>query len=128
MGSGRSGLYQKTRGADNSLNNKQNKPVNGKDYNSAGSASIKKVDTVSNETDSHHISFTGIPNSVLRITKNDSLTQERYYGEDGKPYLDIDYTNHGNAKLHPNVPHEHKWIKNEDGTLTRLETEGAIKK
>lgn len=34
---------------------------------------------------------------------------ERYDEKDRKPYIDIDYTNHGNSKLHPHVPHEHKY-------------------
>lgn len=39
---------------------------------------------------------------------NGNLNSERYYDDDGKAYLDIDYTNHGNPKTHPKVPHEHK--------------------
>ena len=30
-----------------------------------------------------------------------------YYDEDGNAYLDIDYTDHGNPKTHPIVPHQH---------------------
>ncbi len=34
---------------------------------------------------------------------------ERYYGADGLPEKDIDYTDHGNPKTHPKVPHIHPW-------------------
>ena len=42
---------------------------------------------------------------------NGKLKQRRYYDKNGAPDMDIDYTNHGNAKLHPKVPHRHDWIK-----------------
>lgn len=37
--------------------------------------------------------------------------QERYYDKDGNPHLDIDYSDHGNPKKHPVVPHEHNWTR-----------------
>lgn len=49
----------------------------------------------------------GQPNSVAQNYCDGKFTTERYFGNDGKPYLDIDYTNHGNPEMHPNVPHEH---------------------
>lgn len=31
------------------------------------------------------------------------------YDNEGRAEKDIDYTNHGNPKNHPKVPHTHKW-------------------
>lgn len=31
------------------------------------------------------------------------------YDKNGRAQKDIDYTDHGNPKEHPKVPHEHKW-------------------
>lgn len=83
------------------------KPVNGVDYNTAGSSSVGQVDSVEIIIGAHEMSTTGTPNSVGRNYKNGKLNSERYYGPDGKGYLDLDYTNHGNSKTHPIVPHEH---------------------
>ena len=51
-----------------------------------------------------------IPNSTL--TKNDAKGNaiiKRFFDEEGKALKDIDYTNHGNPKRHPKVPHKHRW-------------------
>ncbi|TKI57748.1 hypothetical protein E8L90_21210 [Brevibacillus antibioticus] len=37
------------------------------------------------------------------------LVQRRYYDQNGKVELDIDYNDHGNPKQHPKVPHRHDW-------------------
>ena len=50
------------------------------------------------------------PNSKLVRYCNGKKIQERYYGENGIAKMDIDYTNHGNPKRHPNVPHRHRWV------------------
>ena len=76
--------------------------------------------------DSHSMPQTGTPNSVTKNYKDGKLSTERYYGGDGKPYLDIDYSNHGNAKMHPHVPHEHK-ITFKDGKMNRAKSDGRIK-
>ncbi|SFE67339.1 hypothetical protein SAMN04487969_10559 [Paenibacillus algorifonticola] len=55
---------------------------------------------------------TGIPYSSKDNIKQGQLEQRRYYGSDGKAELDIDYTNHGNAQINPNVPHRHDWNYN----------------
>ena len=76
-------------------------------FNSAGSKSVGKVDSIVRLYDTHSIPRTGEPNSVVQNYNEGTLTTERYFNSDGNPYLDIDYTNHGNPKMHPIVPHEH---------------------
>ncbi|OFD51132.1 hypothetical protein BWGOE4_16230 [Bacillus mycoides] len=50
-------------------------------------------------------------NSVTYHFKNGKLDKKRYYDHRGRAIKDIDYSNHGNAKKHPVVPHKHyfKW-------------------
>ena len=63
-----------------------------------------------NTTTVHTIPTTSAPNSVIQeLDDNGNLERERYYDENGRALFDIDYTNHGNAKKHPTVPHKHKW-------------------
>jgi len=52
--------------------------------------------------------MTAKSNSVkAKLDSSCKTIQERYYDSHGKAYLDIDYTDHGNPKMHPHVPHEH---------------------
>ncbi len=92
-------------------------------YNKAQSNSVgivKEKNIIKVNDDEHvKVSIKGSPNSVTIIERNGIIETERYYDEQGNPYLDIDYTNHGNAGKHEIVPHEHKWTKREDGTYKR---------
>ena len=36
----------------------------------------------------------------------------RWYDSEGKAYRDVDMSDHGNSKEHPEVPHEHTWEYN----------------
>lgn len=127
MSKGYSGLVSGTKG-DKFGRREPDSPVNGVDYNTVKSKSVGSVTTVSIVNNAHNMSPTGQPGSVVRNYRNHTLTTERYYGEDGKAYLDIDYTNHGNPKMHPNVPHEHS-IHFENGKLIRDdEPDGGIVK
>ena len=36
----------------------------------------------------------------------------RWYDSEGKAYRDVDMSDHGNPKEHPEVPHEHTWEYN----------------
>ena len=47
---------------------------------------------------------------------------ERHYGADGWADKDIDYTDHGNPKRHPKVPHTHPW-EWVDGKKKRIDEE-----
>lgn len=49
------------------------------------------------------------------LYKDGKLNTRRYYKKDGKAEVDIHYTNHGNAKKHPKVPHRHDWGYNSKG-------------
>ena len=101
--------------------------VHNADYNIAKSNSVRKVDSTKKVNDAHDMPIESEPNSVIQNYKKGNLTTERYYGEDGKAYLDIDYTNHGNPKMHPNVPHEHN-ISFESGHFTREKVGRMINK
>ncbi|MED1305033.1 hypothetical protein BK704_27085 [[Bacillus thuringiensis] serovar konkukian] len=48
-------------------------------------------------------------NSVTYHFKQGKLDQKRYYDHKGRAIKDIDYSNHGNPKAHPVVPHKHYW-------------------
>lgn len=62
------------------------------------------------QTTNHSISTTGTPNSVCqKYDDQGNLEKERYYDNNGRAELDIDYTDHGNPERHPKVPHEHTW-------------------
>ncbi|RNB64576.1 hypothetical protein EDM55_27130 [Brevibacillus centrosporus] len=50
------------------------------------------------------------PNSSMDLMDEDGdLKTRRYYGSDGRALRDVDFTDHGNPKMHPKVPHEHDW-------------------
>jgi len=50
------------------------------------------------------------PNSSIdRVDENGNVIQRRFYDELGRAIRDVDFTDHGNSKLHPIVPHEHIW-------------------
>ena len=74
--------------------------------------------------DSHSVPTQGVPNSVTQNFKDGKLDSERYYDDNGNAYLDIDYTNHGNPKTHPNVPHEHDIWFDDDGSFHRGKDNG----
>lgn len=55
------------------------------------------------------VPITSKPNDVIDNYKNGQLEQRRIYDENSHVKFDIDFSDHGNSKLHPNVPHIHKW-------------------
>ena len=60
----------------------------------------------------------GPPNSFA-YARNEVL--KRFFGPDGRAEFDIDLSDHGNRKEHPDVPHKHKWRWDEDGKSHRDE-------
>ena len=63
----------------------------------------------------HRLPDRALPNSIFkqRESLGGRLARKRYYGPDGKPVKDRDYTNHGN----PNVtnPHDNPFDETENG-------------
>jgi hypothetical protein len=98
MGAGYHGGFGNTKGS---------RVKSGVDYNTAKSKNVKGVNSVNVVKNIHKINTQSTPNSVTQNIYNGKLISERYYNERGDAYLDIDYTNHGNPKMHPKVPHEH---------------------
>lgn len=80
---------------------------------------VKKVTCYSSFGKGENIPSRSKPNSVIKKVINGYVVSERYYGEKGEAYLDIDYTCHGNPSTHPEVPHMHHWYKDENGDLKR---------
>ena len=130
MSKGNSELFQGTSGSIACQFPKQDtKHVNGTDFNNAGSKSVGKVNTITTTNDLHTIPAHSTPYSVSKNYKDGKLESERYYDQNGDAYLDIDYTNHGNSKTHPHVPHEHSIHFDQNGNLYRDdEPEGGLKK
>ena len=70
----------------------------------------------------HNLPSYGTPNSRVIQYRNGKKYKERFYGENGFPIKDIHYTDHGNPKRHPKVPHIHRWGW-KDGKWTFIEGE-----
>ena len=52
----------------------------------------------------------GTPNSSVDILDDaGNVAARRWYDSNGNVYRDVDMTNHGNPKTHPEWPHEHIW-------------------
>ena len=113
--------------SSNNNNNETISAANGIDYNTAGSSNVGEVHTIQTLANVHTMPATSAPNSVSRNYREGKLATERYFNQKGEPYLDIDYTDHGNKKMHPYVPHEHIIIY-KDGKLQRQKSDGRIKK
>ena len=64
-------------------------------------------------TNKKSLPMTGTPRTSQDKTAdgtwNGKVLQRRYYDKNGNADLDIDYTDHGNPKDHPKVPHRHDW-------------------
>lgn len=52
----------------------------------------------------------GEPDSSVDIVDEDgNIKTRRWFDENGNATRDVDMTDHGNSKQHPEVPHEHTW-------------------
>ena len=120
MGAGYHGGFGKTKGAKSKENGSYSGVPVAKfpTFNHVKSKSVKVVDTVRVSHNIHSVPVSAEPNSVHISTYKGKLHSERYFDGKGSPYLDIDYTNHGNPKMHPVVPHEHT-ITVKDGKFIR---------
>ena len=55
----------------------------------------------------------GEPNTSVDILDTDgNIKTRRWYDSEGKALRDVDMSDHGNPKEHPEVPHEHLWEYN----------------
>ena len=50
--------------------------------------------------------------SVDILDAEGNIKTRRWYDPEGKAYRDVDMSDHGNPKEHPEVPHEHTWEYN----------------
>ena len=70
--------------------------------------------TINTTPSSNHSTVTknpglkGKPNSSVDIVDvNGKIKTRRWFDSNGKQVRDVDFTNHGNARTHPEVPHVH---------------------
>ena len=77
-------------------------------YNPLKSKLVKKVRQIYIAFFGNKIPTRSTPNSVVKKIVNGEIEEERYYDSKGETYLEIHYTDHGNPKNHPMVPHIHK--------------------
>lgn len=60
--------------------------------------------------------YRGEPNSSIDILDKDgNVLTRRWFDENGNATRDVDMTNHGNSKQHPEWPHEHFWSYDSNG-------------
>ena len=87
---------------------------------SKGGGATKVISNLGNEIDitpaSNHCTVPknpgpkGTPNSSVDILDDTgNIATRRWYDSEGNAYRDVDMTNHGNPKTHPEHPHEHIW-------------------
>lgn len=69
----------------------------------------KKCLENTHKTKEKKIPIHNTPNSVVEKIIDNKIVTRRFFGKNGKVKLDIDFTNHGNPKKHPIVPHAHSW-------------------
>jgi len=63
---------------------------------------------------------TGKPNSSKdRVDEKGRIITRRWYDGSGRAKKDVDFTDHGNPKAHPKVPHEHTWEWDKNGNSSR---------
>ncbi|WP_262345397.1 minor capsid protein [Lactiplantibacillus plantarum] len=68
------------------------------------------LNNVHNFGEVHGVPYQQEANSVFDRYVDEQLVARRYYGKTGKARLDIDFTDHGNAKIHTIVPHAYSWL------------------
>ena len=62
--------------------------------------------------------YYGEPNSYRAWQNSKGEWYERWYGDDGTPIMDRHWSDHGNAKRHPFVPHDEDWKDDGKGGKT----------
>ncbi|MEJ9319230.1 hypothetical protein P4657_21060, partial [Halalkalibacterium halodurans] len=95
----------------------EGKSVNGKDIVTSNKGNEYDITPMPN-----HSTTTSVPNPNKGISsgsvdildkKTGQIKTRRYHDIEGRALRDVDFTNHGNPKLHPEWPHEHifEWDK-----------------
>ncbi|WP_314595171.1 hypothetical protein [uncultured Selenomonas sp.] len=78
------------------------------------------ADEHSSTNNSKDFKRTGKPNSSIdRVDEKGRIITRRWYDGNGRAKKDVDFTDHGNPKTHPEVPHEHTWKWDKDGNAHR---------
>ena len=77
-------------------------------FNPLNSLLVKKVENIAVAVWGNRVPTRFKRNCVVKTVIHGEITKERYYNDTGIAYLDIHYTNHGNPKTHPKVPHTHR--------------------
>lgn len=75
---------------------------------------VKKVEHATREEININIPLHSMPNTVIKRLKGDYVVPESIIIKDNV-YLDIDYTDHGNPKTYPYMPHILGWTKKANG-------------
>nr|WP_280521334.1 RHS repeat-associated core domain-containing protein [Paenibacillus mangrovi] len=89
---------------------KSAKKAIGKTLKRGVTTTAKKVKKIGQVTDNKLPAKNQKPYSYMdRVDSNNKLIQRRFYDSKGNAKRDIDYTDHGNPKEHPKVPHTHVW-------------------
>lgn len=130
IGNGKGEEPGKSDGTGNGKSEETNKgDGSGTDKNGKGDESGNKsgketiTSTLGNEIDmtpsSNHTSVNKNPGpfgeantSVDILDADGNIKTRRWYDSNGKAYRDVDMSDHGNSKEHPEVPHEHTWEYN----------------
>lgn len=60
-------------------------------------------------SDTHQLRFESKPYSVSDWIRDGDLYRRRFYGKNGKPRIDIDFSDHKQPDAHKYVPHTHEW-------------------
>ena len=108
MGGGMSGLW-KIGVKGRKKNNKESKSEGaGSKVKTNLGNEINITPSTSHSTTTTNPGLKGTPNSSVDIlNKNGDITTRRWFGSEGTQIRDVDFTNHGNPKMHPEWPHEH---------------------
>ena len=78
------------------------------------------ADEHSSTNNSKDFKRTGKPNSSIdHVDEKGRIITRRWYDGNGRAKKDVDFTDHGNPKTHPEVPHEHTWKWDKDGNANR---------
>jgi len=60
-------------------------------------------------SDTHQLQFESKPYSVSDWIRDGDLYRRRFYGKNGKPRIDIDFSDHKQPDVRKYVPHTHEW-------------------